>query len=497
MVIIRISNPNKDVYTYENQSVFDVKRGESSIPVLNEREMPVFLVFGEPNNRQTELIRTTGLVDSALNLILRKPLKYNHTASTNMYSTSYNKVKIYRKIDDIYCSDVNKKTEEETGCINEQGVCLKPTELPVWKEIDIEWDKPETTIYEDPDYEKLVSECKKVEYFYRYTNSENGLVSMENKAYIGDEAGLTTDDNVVTLDELLREIKLHLFSDPNSQKVSDSVLINYLSYSLKDLVIKALPPDNQYFLSIIDITLIPNKDKYLLPSGFLEAFDVRIDGCTIDRIHQSAKKQKCLENNCKQDEKKEETNLVCNYCKQIPTQITNEKSKDPCTICEAKCPEGTYECFTFNEKQDNKVIQFYTITKDFVIISPIPEKEQLLSITYGGIPMGFKKDTKGIFLPEGFREVLVLGAKMRHFQNNVSTEIDTYKYNLMKSEYDTMIVYLEEMFNRRGMARKPNRIKVNNGISAPYIKKNDNYDIYGVTSFNIQRDFRNGNISYY
>lgn len=416
MKSIRIPQPSSDSYFWENQIVRSVKAKDNALPVLENR-MPEgsFIIIGEIGNKQTEIANPVGFDNGSI--ILSAPLKQNHTQATNIYVSLFKNIEIYRTIDG---------------------------QKSLWSTEPIRFSSRQTPVI-DKDYETLIANGQSVEYTYSFVNSQNNRKTQERKAVIGDSFGVEFENHISDVDSLIRELNKKAFGDPESTKRERSEWILDLNYAITNLFQSVISVnDEEYFFCVADINIAPNRANYPLPSfvvgsdeatlDFLE--DVRINGCTIARRSLTRNRQTCNAT-CDTEIKTEEVDECA-----CPTE-KKEECENPCVVCNTE--------------------YFYQLTHNEIIISPTPDREALLTLSYFGIPEPITEDSTYFFIPAGYRYALIVSALYHYFSLNDRTPEGIQYAQWLKLELNEQKKLLTEKINRRALARRTT-IKPTKGI---------------------------------
>lgn len=416
MTFIRVTHPSPDTVFWENQLTTRADR-TNTIQVV-ERRMPMtgYIIIGEIGNKQTESATVLSISDDTL--VLQSNLRQSHTQATNIYSTYFKNLEVYRTVDGV-------KT-------------LFTTE-------EIQWSKPHSIVM-DRDYEDLVAQGKAVTYSFSFINASNNRKTTEQPAYIGDEEGFTFDDRMVTVSELFRELRQKLFGSVDSEEASESVLLMCLNSTLDELNRSAIEAmDDEYFFQSKDINVVSGKANYTFPSNVSSLLDVRLNGCTIARQSLTQADQTCA-NGC-----------------DIPEE---EPVVDPCACeVEPECPPEP-ECPIC------RTIYYWQITQNEIILMPAPENDGMLSLSYYGLPSKFSLTTLGTYLPDGYREALMVGAMFQYYFYYKKDEESAALSDRYYARFSGLREVLKETLAKRPAANKPQETKMVKGRRAEFAASN-------------------------
>lgn len=416
-MLIRISNPSTESYFWENQLTAPARRGDNVLAVLENRKAPdAYLIVGEVGNKGTEIVKPVGITTNLITLT--STLKENHTQAVNLYFTYYKNFELERFVDG------------------------EPFLLGTFP---IQWSKSESVV-NDEEYEKLIGLGHTVEYKYSYINASNNRKTKQKDAWIGDDLGYTFNDQMVTVWELIRELNRKAHGNEDSNETPPSEWLLYLNYTISELNNEIISQaDDEYFVTQADLYVLAGKANYLLPTDFVGILDVRIDGCTIESRPFVRREQTC--NQCVVEEECEEKVDPCNLCE---VEVKDDCEVTPCVF---------------------EPIYFYNITQSEILIDPVPVTDKLLTLTYQGLPAPLSLESRGTYLPNGYRETLVTGALFRKFFYNRTPEGQSYASNVLQLYGRQKEVLLERMFTRK-RGRKPNRSRVVRGVRAQQIYDN-------------------------
>jgi hypothetical protein len=411
-MLIRIDNPQSDKWRAWNTLEQDAFRSSNSLSIFDRTAPPTggYLIVGMPFNQGTEIVRPVTFDDNQVKTT-GSILLDNGLRQNHLQGTQLFWTQYSHII--LEGSSDGGKNWHQVG------------------EYEIEYDKPQTHI-PNSQYEQ---------YRYYLKNPQTQAKTGTLPAHTEGIYSLTGEEFVTTM-ELLRECSMLVYGSPNGFQ-DYTVPLNMINNTLFDIFRHIQLIDKNYAYSSVNYRLIPYKANYRLPDLFNLVTEVRVNGCTIGRTSMERTPQNCA------------------------TCIPMQKETDDCSCPEDKtaCPAPCSGCII---RQRYK----WSVTEKDVILHPVPEQDGILSIGYSGMPQPLTKDSVGIRLPMGCRELLITGYLFRHyFFTKKDAETQAYANNLL-AMYNKGLEDLEDLIRERANARREETPKIVRGRRAsPYTRK--------------------------
>lgn len=358
-----------------------------------------YLIIGEPYQSSSELHLPSSVEGE--NILLNDVTRYRHNISTPIYQTDLKFISIYVSLD-------NGQTWNQ---VRDNG------------HIHINWDEPFTKWRDTNDYGD-----KKPIYEYSYSGINTVTETERNKLESTDLTGITTQTEGTSFQNVLRQVRYALLSDAFNTTL-DGILLN-LANTIHQEVLHEIRSSRKHLMAeIFSMDLEPMSAVYKLPFLADGISEVRINGCTIDRIDITQLPQMCNIGSCK------------------PCEDANKGSEDRCSKCECKTGEilvpkcnskGVVEYVSEEVKlgscgvcEDNNrqtagqsnpcsdcgcvTTYYYYVNNDIITIFPTPNKTLKLSVVVSAVPDIITANTVNTGIFAGFESLYVTGILVRYY----------------------------------------------------------------------------------